>query len=99
MTENETPTMFDVAMYLVCASRNSLDETLPYASMRMLDGAERLIAASAKHEKDPFLAERFGEIAQAKFGIFGDMEEYASTLERLQDAFVQEAKRRNGVTA
>jgi hypothetical protein len=99
MSENESPTLFDAALYLVCAARNSLNETLPYASMRLLDGAERLIAAAAQHVDDPFLAERFGEIAQTKFGIFGDMDDYTRALETLQDAFVAEAKRRNGVTA
>jgi hypothetical protein len=98
MSEHETPSPFDVALYLVCASRNSLNETLPYASMRLLEGAERLIGATADQADDPFLAERVGQIAQTKFGIFGDMDEYVRALEDLQEAFVQEAKRRNGVT-
>ena len=43
MSRDDTPSLFDVALYLVCSSRHSLDETLPYASMRMLDATGRLL--------------------------------------------------------
>jgi hypothetical protein len=99
MSETEAPTLFEVALYLLCSSRNALDETLPYASMRMLDGAGRLIAAAAAAAPgdDPFLAGMLDEINATKVRVMHDLDGYTAALEELQDTFVREAKRRNAV--
>jgi hypothetical protein len=95
MTEPAAPTLFEVALYLICASRNALDETLGYASMRLLDGAGRLMAAAAGAEPDPFLAELQPRIDAIKVKVMHDLDGYTAALEELQEAFVREAKRRN----
>ena len=50
---DDAPSLFDVALYLVCSSRMALDETLPYASMRLLDGAGRLLQAAPDDRSSP----------------------------------------------
>jgi hypothetical protein len=97
VTEPETPTLFEVALYLICSSRNALDETLGYASMRLLDGAGRLMAAAAGAQPDPFLAEALGRIDETKVQVMHDLDGYTAALEELQEAFVREAKRRNAI--
>ena len=96
MTEPETPTLFEVALYLICSSRNALDETLAYASMRLLDGAGRLMAAAAAEgQPDPFLAGMISSVGETKVRVMHDLDGYTKALEELQDAFVREARRRN----
>lgn len=89
------PTLFDVALYLVCSSRNALDETLAYASMRMLDAVGRLADAAVEAQPDPFLSELRERIAETKVKVMHDLDGYTAALEALQDAFVREARRRN----
>jgi hypothetical protein len=95
VTQPEPPTLFEVALYLICSSRNALDETLGYASMRMLDAAGRLMAAASEVQADPFLAELQGRIDGIKVQVMHDIDGYTAALEELQDAFVREAKARN----
>lgn len=95
MTTQETPTLFEVALYLICSSRNALDETLGYASMRLLDGAGRLMAAAAEVQPDPFLTEIRDLVEETKVRVMHDIDGYTTALEVLQDAFVREARRRN----
>jgi Family of unknown function (DUF6092) len=97
VSEPETPTLFEVALYLVCSSRNALDETLGYASMRLLDGAGRLTAAADAAQPDPFLAEMLGRIDETKVKVMHDLGGYTAALEEIQSAFIEEAKRRNSI--
>lgn len=97
MSEAESPTLFEVALYLICSSRNALDETLGYASMRLLDGAGRLTAAAGAVQADPFLAEMLARIEETKVKVMNDLAGYTVALEEIQDAFIEEAKRRNSI--
>lgn len=97
MSEPETPTLFEVALYLICSSRNALDETLGYASMRLLDGAGRLTAAAGGAQPDAFLAEMLGRIDETKLKVMHDLAGYTAALEQIQHDFIQEAKRRNAI--
>lgn len=92
---DETPSLFEVALYLICSSRNALDETLPYASMRMLDAAGRLMAAAAGVSDDPFFAGMPERVEETKVQVMHDLDDYVLALEELQKVFVQEAVRRN----
>jgi hypothetical protein len=95
--EGDPRSLFEVALYLICSSRNALDETLPYASMRLLDGAGRLIAAAAAVQPgdDPFLAGMRDAIEETKVRVMHDLDGYTAALDDLQNRFVLEAKRRN----
>jgi hypothetical protein len=90
------PTLFEVVLYLVCSSRLSLEETLPYASMRLLDGAGRLMQAAGD---DPFFAEVRAAVEDTQFKVMHDLEGYTRALDELQERFVREAKARNTGTA
>jgi hypothetical protein len=100
MSRDEAPSLFDVALYLICSSRHSLDETLPYASMRMLDGTGRLLRAAAEVQPgDAFLAGMLAAIEDTKVKVMHDLEGYTTALDELQEQFVREAKLRNAVAA
>jgi hypothetical protein len=100
MSNDDAPSLFDVALYLICSSRNSLDETLPYASMRMLDGAGRLIQAAEEMESDDvFLAGMLATIENTKVMVMHDLDGYTASLDALQEQFVREALSRNAVFA
>lgn len=101
MTQTETRSLFDVALYLICSSRNALDETLPYASMRLLDGAGRLVEAAGEAQPgaDPFLAAMREAIEETKVKVMHDLDGYTAALEGLQERFVREAMRRNTAEA
>jgi len=96
MNEPEPLTLFEVALYLICSSRNALDETLGYASMRLLDGAGRLMLAAGDAQPDPFLAQMLPRIDETKVKVMHDLDGYTASVEEIQDAFIREAKRRNG---
>jgi hypothetical protein len=97
VSEPESPSPFEVALYLICSSRNALDETLGYASMRLLDGAGRLTAATGAAQPDPFLTEMLGRIDETKVKVMHDLAGYTAALEEIQSAFIAEAKRRNSI--
>jgi hypothetical protein len=100
MSRDDTPSLFDVALYLICSSRHSLDETLPYASMRMLDGAGRLLRAAAEVQPgDAFFAGMLAAIEDTKVKVMHDLEGYTAALDGLQEQFVREAKLRNAAVA
>ena len=100
MSRDEAPSLFDVALYLICSSRHSLDETLPYASMRMLDGAGRLLRAAAEVQPgDAFFAGMLTAIEDTKVKVMHDLEGYTTALDALQEQFVREAKLRNAAVA
>jgi hypothetical protein len=100
MSRDDAPSLFDVALYLVCSSRHSLDETLPYASMRMLDGAGRLLRAAAEMQPaDAFFAGTLAAIEETKVKVMHDLEGYTTSLDALQEQFVREAKLRNAGVA
>jgi hypothetical protein len=93
---DDAPTLFDVALYLVCSSRMALDETLPYASMRLLDGAGRLLQATPD---DEFFAAMRAAVEDTKVKVMHDLDGYTRALDELQERFVREAKARNTGTA
>jgi hypothetical protein len=96
MSRDDAPSLFDVALFLVCSSRHSLDETLPYASMRMLEAAGRLLrTAPAAQEHDAFFAAMLEAIDDTKVKVMHDLEGYAAALDHLQEQFIHEAKARN----
>jgi hypothetical protein len=96
MSHEDTPTLFDVALFLVCSSRHALDETLPYASMRMLDAVGRLLrTAPATQGNDAFFAGMLEAIDGTKVKVMHDLEGYTAALDRLQEQFIREAKSRN----
>lgn len=100
MSRDDAPSLFDVALYLICSSRHSLDETLPYASMRMLDGAGRLLRAAAEVQPgDAFFAGMLAAIEDTKLKVMHDLEGYTTALDALQEQFVREAKLRNAGVA
>jgi len=101
MSQDDPRSLFEVALYLVCSSRNALEETLPYASMRLLDGAGRLIGAAADVQPgaDPFLAGMLDAIEETKVRVMHDLNGYTDALDDLQELFVREAKRRNAAGA
>ncbi len=94
---DDAPTLFEVALYLVCSSRLSLDETLPYASMRLLDGAGRLLQAAG--DDDPFFVAMREAVEEATVKVMHDVDGYVRALDELQERFVREAKARNTGTA
>ena len=93
---DDAPTLFDVALFLICSSRLSLDETLPYASMRLLDGAGRLLQAAPD---DAFLVAMRAAVEDTKVKVMHDLDGYTRALDELQERFVREAKARNTGTA
>jgi hypothetical protein len=90
---DDAPSLFDVALFLVCSSRLALDETLPYASMRLLDGAGRLLQADPGD--DAFFAAMRGAVEETKVKVMHDLDFYTRALDELQERFVREAKARN----
>jgi hypothetical protein len=93
---DDAPTLFDVALFLICSSRLSLDETLPYASMRLLDGAGRLLQAAPD---DAFFVAMRAVVEDTKVKVMHDLDGYTRALDELQERFVREAKARNTGTA
>jgi hypothetical protein len=93
---DDAPSLFDVALYLVCSSRLSLDETLPYASMRLLEGARRLLQAAPD---DAFSASVIAAMEETEVKVMHDVDGYTRALDALQDRFVREAKSRHTGTA
>ena len=93
---DDAPTLFDVALFLICSSRLSLDETLPYASMRLLDGAGRLLQAAPD---DAFFVAMRAAVEDTKVKVMHDLDGYTRALDELQERFVREAKARNTGTA
>lgn len=82
------------------AFSDELDGTLPYASMRMLDGAGRLRrAAEELHPRNAFFMAMLAAIEDAKVKVMHDVEGYATALDGLQEQFVREAKLRNAAVA
>jgi hypothetical protein len=98
MTERTPETaLFDLALYLVCCARLSVDENLGMASFRLIEGASRLIASGPELgvKADPFLAAELAEIDREKLRTMHDLAGYVEALDEIQARFVSEAKRRN----
>ena len=89
--------LFDLALYLICSSRLALEENVGLGSFRLLDGADRLIAAARELgvPVDPFLERELPTIAAEKLQVMWDMEHYTASLDAMQARFVAEARRRN----
>ena len=89
--------LFDLALYLVCSARLALEENVGLGSFRLLDGADRLIAAARELgvPVDSFLEQELPTIAAEKLQVMWDMERYTAELDAIQSRFVAEARRRN----
>jgi hypothetical protein len=91
MTER-AQTEFELALYLVAAARDCLDEPLIYGPFRMIEGVSRLLASV---NQDAFLARAKETIDREKYNVMGGREEFAAWLDDLLREFAAEAKRRN----
>ncbi len=87
---------FELALYLVAAARDCLDEPLIYGPFRMIEGVSRLLASV---EGDEFLASAKETIDREKYNVMGGREEFAAWVDDLLRAFATEAKRRNAAAS
>lgn len=83
---------FELALYLVAAARDCLDEPLIYGPFRMIEGVSKLLASVGP---DEFLARAKETIDSEKYNVMGGREEFAAWLDDLLRHFAAEAKRRN----
>jgi hypothetical protein len=83
---------FRLALYLVAAARDCLDEPHIYGPFRMIEGVSRLLAES---DRDDFLARARETIDREKYNVMGGRDEFAAWLDDLLREFAAEAKRRN----
>jgi hypothetical protein len=86
---------FELALYLVAAARDCLDEPQIYGPFRMIEGVSRLLA---RVDHDEFLAQARETIDREKYNVMGGREEFAAWLDELLREFAAEAKRRNVAT-
>ena len=92
--------LFDLALYLVCAARLSLDENLGLASFRLTEAASRLIAAAgALGVDDAFLRDQLATIDAEKLRVMHDLPGYTAALDAIQARFIAESKRRDAAGA
>jgi len=101
MSRTSESTLFDLVLYLVSCARLVFEENLGLASFRLLEGADRLLRAASELdiELDPFLTQQLETIEREKFHVMHDLPHYTAALDKLQAAFVAEAKRRNQAAA
>ena len=83
---------FELALYLVAAARDCLDEPLIYGPFRMIEGVSKLLAAVGP---DAFLEGAKEAIDREKHNVMGSREEFSAWLDALLRDFAAEAKRRN----
>ncbi len=96
-TIDRTQADFELALYLVAAARDCLDEPHIYGPFRLIEGVSKLLANTGP---DDFLARANETINREKFNVMGGREQFAAWLDELLREFAAEAKRRNvGPTA
>jgi hypothetical protein len=83
---------FELALYLVAAARDCLDEPHIYGPFRMIEGVSRLLAHV---DHDEFLTRARETIDREKVNVMGGREQFAAWLDELLRGFAAEAKRRN----
>jgi hypothetical protein len=89
---DRTQADFELALYLVAAARDCLDEPLIYGPFRMIEGVSKLLSAVGP---DAFLAQAKETIDREKYNVMGGREQFADWLDDLLRDFAAEAKRRN----
>jgi hypothetical protein len=89
---DRTQADFELALYLVAAARDCLDEPLIYGPFRMIEGVSKLLSAVGR---DAFLAQAKETIDREKYNVMGGREQFADWLDDLLRDFAAEAKRRN----
>ncbi len=89
--------LFELVLYLVSSARLALDETPIYGSLRLVEGASRLVEAAAALgiEADEFLTRGRDSIEGNKLKMIEDHEGYHAWLTDLLREFAAEAARRN----
>jgi hypothetical protein len=83
---------FELALYLVAAARDCLDEPLLYGPFRMVEGVSKLLGRTGG---DEFLVRAKETIDSEKYKVMGERERFAAWLDELLRDFAAEAKRRN----
>ena len=83
---------FELALYLVAAARDCLDEPHIYGPFRLIEGVSKLLANAGP---DEFLARANETINREKYNVMGGREQFEAWLDRLLREFAAEAKRRN----
>jgi Family of unknown function (DUF6092) len=91
-TDERAKADFELALYLVAAARDCLDEPLLYGPFRMVEGVSKLLARAGG---DEFLARAKVTIDSEKYKVMGERERFAAWLDELLRDFAAEAKRRN----
>ncbi len=90
--------LFELVLYLVSCARLTLDEPPVYGSLRLVEGASRLVEAAAALdglEVDDFLRQGRESIEREKLRMIEDYDGYKSWLTDLLTEFAAEAARRN----
>jgi Family of unknown function (DUF6092) len=83
---------FELALYLVAAARDCLDEPHIYGPFRLIEGVSKLLASAGP---DEFLARASETIDREKYNVMGGRDQFAAWLDELLRDFAAEARRRN----
>lgn len=83
---------FRLAIFLVTAARDVVDEPAIYGPFRMVDAVDRLMAGVFD---DDFLGEIKPELEREKQKVMSDRDAFVAWLDDLAARFAAEAKRRN----
>jgi hypothetical protein len=83
---------FRLALFLVTAARDVIDEPAIYGPFRMVDAVDRLMADVFD---DDFLRGLKPELEREKLKVMSDRAAFVAWLDDLAAAFAAEAKRRN----
>lgn len=90
--------LFELVLYLISSARLTLDEPPIYGSLRLVEGASRLVDAASELDGidvDEFLAGGRESIEDNKLKMINDHEGYHTWLTGLLSEFAAEAARRN----
>lgn len=90
--------LFELVLYLISSARLTLDEPPIYGSLRLVEGASRLVDAASELgeiDVDDFLERGRDSIEANKLKMINDHEGYGVWLTGLLSEFAAEATRRN----